>query len=42
MKEGVRGIYKGALITMLREVPGYITLFAIYECLKNEFIKRNK
>ena len=35
-------MYKGGVITILREVPGYIGLFATYELLKNGFISRNK
>ena len=36
--EGLRGLNKGMVCTIIREVPGYVGLFASYEFLKNWFI----
>ena len=40
--EGLTGINKGMVITILREVPGYMGLFASYEMLKSFFMRHNK
>ncbi|KAI3692021.1 hypothetical protein L6452_31827 [Arctium lappa] len=34
---GVRGIFKGLIPTMTREIPGNATLFGVYEALKQYF-----
>jgi len=36
-KEGIMGLYKGNIITMLREAPGYGSYFASYEVCKSYF-----
>ena len=35
-------MYKGGFVTITREIPGYIGMFATYEGLKSYFITNNK
>lgn len=38
--EGLRGLMRGNVTMIAREVPGYAAQFAIYEYLKNIFISK--
>ena len=38
-QEGIRGLYKGGVITMMREIPGYASQFVAYEVAKEMFRK---
>lgn len=37
--EGIRGIYKGTLATLWRDVPGSVAYFGSYEMFKSMFVK---
>jgi len=35
--EGLKGLYRGGVITILREVPGNAIYFGVYDIIKNSF-----
>lgn len=41
-EKGVRGLYKGRVPTLMREIPSYAFQFATYEFLKDKFIGKHK
>ena len=36
---GIRSVYKGTMLTLMRDVPGSIAWFATYETIKRELVK---
>jgi solute carrier family 25 carnitine/acylcarnitine transporter 20/29 len=40
-RDGFKGLYKGNISTLLREIPGYATQFGAYEYLKQFYISPN-
>ena len=42
MTKGIRGLYKGMVTTILREIPSIAAQFAAYEYLKSFFLRNSK
>ena len=39
--EGVRGVFKGTLVTFARDMPSFATYFVVYDILKHKFKESN-
>jgi solute carrier family 25 carnitine/acylcarnitine transporter 20/29 len=37
--EGLRGLYRGTGLTLLRDVPGSVAYYGAYEIIRNHFAK---